>query len=50
MARITISKRKFTHIGNAEKFATSLERKGFEARAFNISKGNNRVEFRKKRK
>ena len=49
MGKIIISKKKFTHIENAKKFARSLKKKGYEARAFNISKGNNRVEYRKKK-
>ena len=48
--KIMISKKKFTHLENAKKYATTLKNKGFEARAFNLSRGNNRVEFRKARK
>ena len=45
----TISKKKWNHIENAEKYASQLRAKGYDARAFNISKGNNRVEYRKKK-
>lgn len=45
-----ISRKKWNHIENAEKYASSLRKKGYEARAFSISRGNNRVEYRKKRR